>query len=207
VIIGLAGAKQSGKTLLANLLADRYGLQHFSFAAPIREFVASLLGGTLDQLEVEKEVPIAWLNGVTPRHMMQTLGTEWGRRMIDQDIWLRLCMRKAVASGRCVVSDVRFPNEAKAIRELGGSVIRLNRWSQRPEDRHISERPLEPELIDFELANDTDSPQALLRAVEVLLPELRDVGQLSTSGEIVDPGSPAELVDSLLPTGSKPGEE
>lgn len=173
MLIGLAGAKQSGKTLLANLLAESYGLQHFSFAAPIRQFVASLLGGTLEQLEVEKEVPIAWLNGVTPRHMMQTLGTEWGRRMIDQDIWLRLCMRKALAAGSAVISDVRFPNEARAIREHGGKVIRLNRWSQRPEDRHISERPLEPELIDFELANDGDSPDSLLRAVEVLLPELR----------------------------------
>jgi dephospho-CoA kinase len=54
LLLGLAGGKRSGKTLLANLLADKYGLLHTSFAAPIREFTANLLGGTLEQLESRK---------------------------------------------------------------------------------------------------------------------------------------------------------
>lgn len=163
MIIGIAGPKRSGKTLLANMLAEKYGLAHLSFAAPIRHFVADLLGGTLEQLEVEKESPIAWLGGVTPRTMMQLLGTEWGRQMIHSDIWVRICMRKAVAVGRAVISDVRFANEAKAIREAGGRIIRLRRWSAGAGDSHASEQPIASELVDHELTNDSDSPDYLLR--------------------------------------------
>jgi len=165
LIIGIAGGKRSGKTLLANMLAERYGLLHTSFAAPIREFTANLLGGSLEQLEVEKESPIAWLNGITPREIMQTLGTEWGRMLIAPDLWVRVCMRKVAGAGRAVISDVRFPNEARAIRDAGGHVIRLHRWGGST-DPHVSELPLDRALVDCEITNDFESPDELLRAAE-----------------------------------------
>jgi len=199
MLLGIAGAKRSGKTLLASLLAERHGLAHLSFAAPIRAFVADLLGGTLDQLELEKETPIAWLEGVTPRHMMQTLGTEWGRQMVCQQLWVRICMRKALLAGRAVISDVRFPNEAHAIHEAGGKVIRLLRWAD-ASDSHISERPLDGSLIDYELANDSESPETLLRAVEALLPVLRPAVPRC------DPGSIDAAVEALMPPGTPPNE-
>lgn len=169
LLIGIAGGKRSGKTLLANLLAERYGLLHTSFAAPIRELTANLLGGTVEQLEVEKESPIAWLNGVTPRHIMQTLGTEWGRMLIAPDIWVRVCMRRVAGAGRAVISDVRFPNEAKAIRAAGGHVIRLHRWADGAKDSHVSELPLDGSLVDCEVTNDFDNPSELLHAAETAL--------------------------------------
>jgi hypothetical protein len=169
LLVGIAGSKRSGKTLLANLLAERYGLLHTSFAAPIREFTANLLGGTLEQLEVEKESPIAWLDGKTPRFIMQTMGTDWARQMVCHDIWVRVCMRKVSGAGRAVISDVRFPNEAKAIRDAGGHVIRLHRWDGAKYDGHISELPLNDSLIDCELTNDFDNPTELLNAAEAAL--------------------------------------
>jgi hypothetical protein len=172
LIIGLAGGKRSGKTLLANLLAERYGLLHTSFAAPIREFTAKLLGGTLEQLEVEKESPVAWLNGVTPRRIMQTMGTDWARQMIDPDIWVKVCMRKVAGAGRAVVSDIRFPNEARAVRAAGGHVIRLHRWQDGTSDTHISELPLDRLLIDSEITNDFDTPMELLNATEHALRDI-----------------------------------
>lgn len=168
LLIGIAGQKRSGKTLLANLLSERYGLLHTSFAAPIREFTANLLGGTLEQLEVEKESPVAWLDGVTPRHIMQSLG-DVAKETICHDIWLRVCMRKVSGAGRAVISDVRFPNEAKAIRDAGGHVIRLHRWDGAKYDGHISELPLSDSLIDCELTNDFDNPTELLNAAEAAL--------------------------------------
>lgn len=169
LLIGIAGSKRAGKTLLANMLAERYGLLHTSFAAPIREFTAHLLGGTLEQLEVEKESPIAWLDGVTPRQIMQTMGTDWARMMVHPDIWVRTCMRKVAGAGRAVISDVRFPNEARAIRSAGGHIIRLHRWEDGTKDTHVSELPLDNSLIDCEITNDFDNPSELLHAAEVAL--------------------------------------
>jgi hypothetical protein len=152
-IVGIAGAKRSGKTTLANYLAETHGMLHTSFAEPIRAFVAQLLGGSLEQLEAAKEEPVAWLDGATPRHMMQTLGTEWGRQLICPELWVRFAMRKALGAGAAVLSDVRFPNEARAIREHGGIVIRVNRAGSAATDSHISEVPLPDDLVDFELYN------------------------------------------------------
>jgi adenylate kinase family enzyme len=162
LLIGIAGAKQSGKTTLAKLLAEKYTLNHTSFAAPIRSFVAELVGGDLAQLEEHKETPLAWLDGKTPRQMMQTLGTEWGRQMVNGELWVRVAMRNCGA--RAIFSDVRFANEARAIRFAGGCVIRLDRGAAH-EDTHESEIPLPDELVDCEQLNDSTPEEMLRRAV------------------------------------------
>lgn len=211
MLIGIAGGKRVGKTTLANMLAEKYQLRHVSFAAPIREFTAHLLGATLDQLEAEKETPIAWLDGITPRRIMQTLGTECGREMWHPDVWVRVAMRKAVASGRAVISDVRFPNEAEAIRGHGGCILRLSRATSHTVDAHESERPLPPECVDFDLANDGTVPEMLARAESLLFgPEgMPSIWHISTLRKLarLDSGSPDAAVEALLPPGSAPGED
>ena len=72
-----------------------------------------------------KEVPSAWLNGKTPRQFMQLLGTEFGRKLIGDDFWVSLWSNEAQYERRVVVDDCRFPNEAMAVRRLGGEVWRL----------------------------------------------------------------------------------
>lgn len=76
--IGIAGSKRSGKDTLANGLASALSLPCDSFAAPLRQLVASLLGLSLHELDSRKEDAIDWLAELTPRHLMQTAGTEWG---------------------------------------------------------------------------------------------------------------------------------
>lgn len=166
-IIGIAGHKRSGKTMLADMLCQRLNLPHESFAAPIRRAVADILGVSVDALEVRKETPISWLGGKTPRHLMQTLGTEWGRQMIDRELWIKALMNRAGGSG-AVVSDVRFPNEAEAIRASGGKVIRLVRPGFQDQDSHLSEVPLPAELVDAEIVNDGPAFELLHKALEVL---------------------------------------
>jgi hypothetical protein len=75
MLIGIAGPKRSGKDTLARGLCAALGLSQDSFAGPLRAFVANTLGMTLAELEDAKEAPIAWLDGITPRHLMQTVGT------------------------------------------------------------------------------------------------------------------------------------
>jgi hypothetical protein len=82
---------------------------------------------------------VAWHNAnapliTTPRHFLQRLGTEWGREMIGGDVWIRCWNRDIMASAvehfgdiLVVSDDVRFPNEADAIRAHGGIVVRIER--------------------------------------------------------------------------------
>jgi len=64
----------------------------------------------------KKEVPHPLLCGMTTRHAMQTLGTEWGRKLIGKDLWvlqLQRRLEKLVDAGvrTIVVDDLRFMNE------------------------------------------------------------------------------------------------
>ncbi len=158
--IGIAGPKRSGKDTLANLLSGALRRPVDSFAAPLRELTCRVLGMTPAELEECKETPIPWLADTTPRTMMQTLGTEWGRDMVHPELWVRSLFARHQHG--CIISDVRFPNEARAIRQRGGVVVRLQRPGTGAGDAHASERPLPVELVDIDLVND-ESPQELLR--------------------------------------------
>ncbi len=170
VDIGLCGYKRAGKTTVAEILCDSYGYYHGSFASPLRFFVADVLGMTLAQLESEKETPIDWLDGVTPRKMMQTVGTEWGRRMVHPEMWVRSLRQRispALDRGQnVVVSDVRFRNEAQALRDIGGVIVRVTRPGAVRGD-HQSESEVDAIAADFEFTNDV-KPYALGHAVELL---------------------------------------
>ena len=160
LLIGLSGYKRSGKTTVATLLADGFGFHVESFAAPIRRTVAHILGMHPEELERAKQDPVDWLDGLTPRQLMQTLGTEWGRAQ-HPELWVRSVFRRMDHAQRAagparlswVVHDVRFPNEAAAIRLRGGYVVRVCRGHPPDADDHASERPLPPGWIDDTLPN------------------------------------------------------
>jgi hypothetical protein len=88
---------------------------------------------------------------VTPRFMMQTLGTEWGRKIIHPEIWL-LAWKRSVeelgAYGNVVVDDVRFPNELEIVKSHPSSTLW---WVERPSAAvttevmaHSSQQRLDP---------------------------------------------------------------
>lgn len=167
MIVGLAGAAGSGKTTLAKALEVR-GFAIIGFADPIYEAVAAIVGlpvAALQQRAV-KETPLEWL-GRSPRHLLQTLGTEWGRESISQTIWIDIAMHRAQHHRNVVIPDVRFDNEARAIRACGGRVWRLRRDDYRPLDtvssRHASEAGVSDHLIDLVIDND-GSPERMINA-------------------------------------------
>jgi len=158
-LIGLySPAPASGKTTVANLLIEH---RRVSFAAPLKHAVWTLLGefgipGFHFAYE-DKEAIIPEL-GVSARHMMQTLGTEWGRACIHPDFWVMIARSKAqhiMNNGRSVViDDVRFPNEAAMIRDLGGELWRIDRPGVSYDGDHSSEGGLEDITPDRVIVND-----------------------------------------------------
>lgn len=139
-LIGLAAhAPGSGKSTAAAELG-RHGFRCISFAAPLKRMAESFLYslGNLSAEEIkrvvyyDRQAVIPGIN-VTSRHLLQTLGTEWGRRQICPDVWLQCwsnTTRQLLESGiSVVVDDVRFINEADLVIELGGQMWLIDRPS------------------------------------------------------------------------------
>lgn len=128
-VIALTGLAGSGKSTASKYLVENHGYQLVKFAGPLKDMLRSI-GISEAQIEGElKETPCEWLQGKTPRHAMQTLGTQWGRDCIGPSFWIELWVRRVnliiAAGGRVVVDDCRFPNEAAKVHELGGAILEL----------------------------------------------------------------------------------
>lgn len=128
-VIALTGLAGSGKSTASTYLVEKHGYQLVKFAGPLKDMLRAI-GLSEAQIEGElKEEPCEWLQGATPRHAMQTLGTQWGRDCIGAGLWTELWVRRVqlilAAGGRVVVDDCRFPNEADEVRKLGGVVWQL----------------------------------------------------------------------------------
>ncbi len=128
-IVAFTGQAGSGKSTATKYLAEKHGYTLVKFAGPLKDMMRAI---GIDERQIEgdlKEFPCDTLAGRTPRHAMQTLGTQWGRDCIGEDFWIRIWKQRANdvqrAGGRVVVDDCRFPNEAQAIRRLGGDIYRL----------------------------------------------------------------------------------
>lgn len=131
VLVGVAGKAGSGKDTVGNFLKEHYPFRSVAFADPIRAGMRAILGLTDKHFShPDKEVVLPEF-GKSPRQMMQSLGTEWARECVNQDLWLILAGKKIDeynASGYdVVITDVRFENEAAFIRNQGGVIWHVKR--------------------------------------------------------------------------------
>jgi hypothetical protein len=129
MLIGLCGAAGSGKDSVASFLT---GYRKVAFADPLYECVSAITSIPVEQLKdrVVKEAVIPWI-GKSPRQMLQTLGTEWGRDTIHSEIWVRATHNRISGDlgggANIAITDVRFTNEAGLVLECGGEVWRVVR--------------------------------------------------------------------------------
>jgi len=151
-LLGLAGNKGVGKSTYAERLIAQVDLGIISsFAEPIRDMLETLIGKR--HLRDKKEETVPWL-GVTGRRCLQTLGTEWGRDIIDKDIWVKVAEREIFLLGHevtIIFDDLRFENEAEMIKRRGGEVWRLTREGVSNDISHCSEHGIPDELVDKEI--------------------------------------------------------
>jgi hypothetical protein len=81
--------------------------------------------------------------GVSARHMLRTLGTEWGRECVGPDVWTTHWLERVRSRSFVVVDDVRFPNEAELVRTLGGQMWKVTRPGVERATEHASEGGLD----------------------------------------------------------------
>jgi len=159
VIIGLCGAAGAGKNTVAERLCLEHKFVPLAFADPLYAAVSAITGLTVEQLQdrSRKENTLGWIS-CSPRKLLQTLGTDWGRNMIHPEIWVMATMQRADVAGCDIcITDVRFPNEAAAIKARGGVVWRVVRpgFGVLGGDTasHESERGIPSEYVDDEIVN------------------------------------------------------
>jgi energy-coupling factor transporter ATP-binding protein EcfA2 len=169
-LIALCGLAGSGKSTLANILIEEHDFHRVKFAGPLKSMLITL-GLTHEHVEGKlKEVPCDLLGGKTPRYAMQTLGTEWGRDLITPSLWTKAWKQKVQdyldRGFKVVVDDCRFPNELRAVNELGGISIMIERPGIASVESHISEQhALETDVV---LVNDGTIGQLHLKLDSLL---------------------------------------
>ena len=176
------------------------------FADKLKDIVCVLLGCTREQLEdrefKEKELGEEWdriissdgkvhlpddypdleYSKLTPRLLMQLIGTECGRQIIHPEIWINALMSEYKESPQnilkgegyqlgdvypnWIITDMRFPNELKAVEDREGITIRVNR-PDLEQSNHPSETSLDSATFDFIINNDKD--------IEHLINEVRKI--------------------------------
>jgi len=160
VLIGVAGKKRSGKTLLSNFLCARYGAVKVPFAGSLKGLLTPSLGVLAWRPQMCKEARLA----------LQSVGQ--GCRDIDEDAFVKLWSCAApLISGKVVVPDVRYANEFMMIKERGGKVIGLRaRKTEDATDIHPSELiPLELSDIVIEVDDPYEERQEIFRQADEFL--------------------------------------
>lgn len=153
MIIGITGKKQHGKDTIGKVL-EEMGYTHVSFADPLRECVRVVFGVSYEEMLTTgvKETPLDRYPYESPRRILQRVGTDLFRNAYP-DVWIE-AFKRTCSGGNVYVTDVRFLNEAKIIKEMGGLVIRIVRPAKEDDgDLHPSEMEMEKIEADYTLVN------------------------------------------------------
>lgn len=169
-LVGLSGYARSGKDSAARVLLSA-GWQRISFADKLREFLLALdptvgldySSWDYPELKLSKVVAlVGWEQAKDEvpevRSLLQRCGTEAGREVLGENVWVDAALKDFTGLPPAVVTDVRFPNEARAIKGRGGVVIRVTRQGIGPKvgsdgSIHASETALDDWAFDGVIRN------------------------------------------------------
>lgn len=166
MLIGLVAGKQSGKSTFADYLCKKYSFTTQAFADPIKDGVKIMFDFSDEQMEgiLKEVIDKRW--GISPRQALQIIGTDIFRKhlpdtvpglsQIGDKFWLerfKIWYRKN-KDKNVIVSDIRFPNEAKLIKDMGGMVVKIQRNGMKNNDQHISESLIDKIDSDAMIRND-----------------------------------------------------
>ena len=209
MIVGICGLIGSGKDTIADYLQNIHQFKRESFAHTLKDAVAAVFGWDRELLEGRtkhsrewRETVDSWwatrldMPNLTPRWVLQYWGTEVFRKGFHDDLWIAALENKLRnSSDDIVITDCRFPNEIRAIREAGGVVIRVRRgpdpeWmniatianqSATPGAStqiltdlgiHASESAWAGTKFDYEINNDADGLDPLFAQIKNLVQDL-----------------------------------
>lgn len=165
LLIGLSGKAGSGKSTVGDYLAGAHGYAQFAFAGALKEVVQTAFHFTDEQMAFKKEA-VDPRCGKSPRWCLQHFGSAF--QEVWPKVWIyNLCFeildfQAALGQHHIVVTDVRFRDEAEALKKMGAVLVRIERDKDHSLEAcatgiegHISEMDLDGwEGWDYRIAND-----------------------------------------------------
>lgn len=164
-LIGLSGYAQSGKDTLGAIAVNHYRFTRLAFADALKRVALDSDPYTNHLVQAHgwegaKRVPEV-------RTLLQHLGIAV-REHVDPDAWVNAALRHVSPGGRYVITDVRFPNEAQAIKDRGGVMVRVHRPGVAAVNAHVSETALDGWDFDHHVYNDGSLDKLGVRAALLL---------------------------------------
>lgn len=165
LIVGLCGHAGVGKDSAISYVIKECNAGSMAFASPLKK-IAQIVGFSYDQLTDRKlkETPDEFW-GISPRQFLQMCGTEMFRKVWREDVWVEIAKRTILntrgATQVIFVTDVRFPNEAKMIKDIGGIIVKI----ERPDNplaidtQHTSESLVDTLPVDLRINNTCKSSE------------------------------------------------
>jgi len=181
VVIGISGKIGAGKDVLARELMSIYpAFKQFAFATLVKETVALLTGTTLEEnMDREKRKRFIPAFNATLGELQQKVGNGM-RAAVGTNVWIHPVISNPT---KCkIITDVRFPDEVRAIEDAGGIVIRLERSEEhkklhdqkgefegdmRPRN-DISETALDNYEFKFRVQNDGTLEELVAKVIDIL---------------------------------------
>jgi hypothetical protein len=154
VLICLSGKRFHGKSTVADYLVHKYHMKELAFAHPLKDMCQTVFGFSHDQMynpHWKEVIDPFW--GITPRCALQ----DCGQMMRDKygSIWVKALARRLQQQEKdsdIVVSDCRYPDEWKQMKELGAVMVRVTRLhSPQDHDEVSSHHPSETSLDNLDL--------------------------------------------------------
>ena len=157
MIIGLSGYAQAGKDETAKILVEKHGFKRLAFADPIREAILGLNPKvdsitTVGDLVGDYGWDVAKQNPEV-RRLLQVMGAEVGLKQFGADFWVVVALSQIGTSTDVVFTDVRFPNEAKALADMNGAIVRVIRPNTNAVNDHESEVAMDRYDFDATILN------------------------------------------------------
>lgn len=161
-LIAFTGAMGSGKSTAIQYLKDTNldkKIELIKFAGPLYD-MQEYIYRRIDKVYKRPET------FVKDRKLLQWIGTDWGRNTVGDDVWVRLWKEEVNYAAEnyshaiIVCDDCRFDNEAEAIKQAGGILVKI--VSDKNYDRittangipnHASESGVSKQLVDFVVEN------------------------------------------------------
>lgn len=161
MIVAFSGFARSGKDTAVKFLVEERGFIRLAFADKLREFLYALNPIVMGEWDEKAGMAYARVSQVIDyygwdeykesdygpeiRTLLQRLGTEAGRQVMWDTIWIDATIKQIEPGKNYAISDARFLNEFDAVTDLGGRVIRIERTGVGPANNHASEM----EALDY----------------------------------------------------------
>lgn len=191
VILGICGFQGAGKDTFANYLVSNHKFVKFSFAGATKDILSVLFGwdrallegDTIESRKFRETIDPWWsdklgITDLTPRKTLQLIGTNLFRNCFNSEIWVKVVEKKILTqlelnpNANIIISDCRFPNEIKMLKNLGCKIISVQRnlpeWfdkyksgvdCEEAKTLHESEKSWIREQFDYVISNDAETKE------------------------------------------------